>query len=330
MYGDNPTIYDSLMEAQKTWKIYYSDIPWSFIVPHVRDNADHVVKLKNFKKDVERGTLPNFSLIEPAYLNTLTHKATDQDAPHDVREGERLIADVYNTLRKSADWDKTLLVICYDEHGGYYDHVPPPACTPPDTVPSKHAKFDFDRLGVRVPAILLGGRVPSGVVDHTVYDHTSIPRFMEKLYDLKPLSGRDATIATFDHQIQDQINHDTPFQVDMPERAEEQRSSPLRSGQTDRPDVQRLGHRLPGLRRAHQDGQQGEALAGQIAPKMAQPARGGSQVVGVCRGSDILIFENRAGREEELVCSVLWQYLISGRRESWGLCEETLQVWLTP
>ncbi|MHB2016451.1 MAG: alkaline phosphatase family protein [Candidatus Xenobia bacterium] len=226
LYGDNPTIYDELTAAHKTWKNYYSDIPWSFIVPHVRDHADHVVKLKNFFKDVERGTLPNYSLIEPAYLNTLTHKATDQDQPHDVRDGERLIADVYNALRKSPDWDKTLLVVVYDEHGGTYDHVTPPACPAPDGVKSKDADFNFEREGVRVPAILIGGRVPSGVVDHTVYDHTSIPKFVEKLYDLKPLSQRDANIATFDHQIKDAINYDTPFHIEPPPPSPEKCSDP--------------------------------------------------------------------------------------------------------
>lgn len=217
VFGDmyaGASIYDRLSQAHKPWKIYKHDIAWSFILPSVRAQAEHIVDISHFKEDVNNGNLPAFSLIEPAYLNSSTHKANDQDAPHDVREGERLIADVYNTLRNNQRvWDKTLLVVVYDEHGGYYDHVPPPATVAPNGLVSTTPPFDFKRLGVRVPAVLVSPRLPKREVDHTVYDHTSILRFVENLFDLEPLSERDRTANSFEHVFQSAARSDTPLEL---------------------------------------------------------------------------------------------------------------------
>lgn len=217
------TIYDQLASNDKPWKIYHSDIGWSFMLPSVRRNADKLVPIDQFKRDVQKGSLPAFSLIEPAYLNTMTHKANDQDAPHDVREGERLIADVYNTLRAKEDvWNKTLLVVVYDEHGGYYDHVPPPKTVSPDGLESSEPPFKFDRLGVRVPAILVSPWLPKGAVDHTVYDHTSILKFTERLFDLPSLTARDAAANSFEDQFrEDAPRKDTPKVLVPPARGPE-------------------------------------------------------------------------------------------------------------
>lgn len=212
-----PTIYDLLEKARRAWKIYYHDIVWSFLIPGVRKYPEKVVRFKRFAKDVAKGKLPAFSLIEPAYINTPTHKANDDDAPHDVREGQRLVADVYNILRSNEEvWKKTLLVITYDEHGGYYDHVAPPAAVAPDARKSEHPSFDYTRLGVRVPTILVSPWLPKGAVDHTTYDHTSILKFLQDRFGLPALTQRDAQANTFHGALLAQPRHDAPVGIVPP------------------------------------------------------------------------------------------------------------------
>jgi phospholipase C len=120
----------------------------------------------------------------------------------DVTRGEKLVKDVYEAIRSSPVWPTSLLVITYDEHGGFYDHVvPPPAVGPGDRFDPANCRHDFrfDQLGVRVPAVIVSPHVPRGVIDHTVYDHTSLLATVEHLYGLEPLTKRDAAAARFDH-----------------------------------------------------------------------------------------------------------------------------------
>jgi phospholipase C len=119
---------------------------------------------------LEKGDLATYSFIEPRYLNFHEWKATDQHPPHDVRLGEYLIAEVYDTLSKSQVWEKSLLVVLYDEHGGFFHRVPPPDSLPsPDGKKSKHPPFDFTRLGVRVPVIIISPFVERWQGDSTIY-----------------------------------------------------------------------------------------------------------------------------------------------------------------
>jgi phospholipase C len=211
------TIYDLLSAAKKSWKNYRHDIAWSLMIPSVRKDARNLARFDQFKKDVAAGELPSFSFIEPAYINTSKHKASDMDAPHDVREGERLIAEVYNTLRANPDvWNKTLLVVTFDEHGGYYDNAPPPKTVSPDGLASRDPSFGFDRLGVRVPTILISPWLPKGKVDHTVYDHASILSFTERLFDLPPLTERDARANSFEGQFLKKPRADAPERIEPP------------------------------------------------------------------------------------------------------------------
>jgi phospholipase C len=112
-----------------------------------------------------------------------------------VTLGEQLIARVYNALRAGPKWDSTLLIITYDEHGGCYDHVPPPAATPPSPVPTQ--PFNFDRFGVRVPAVLVSPYIAPGTIlrprGKTPFDHTSISRTLRERFGIaEPLSEREA------------------------------------------------------------------------------------------------------------------------------------------
>jgi phospholipase C len=113
--------------------------------------------------------LPSVSWIDPAFttFNPLGFRANDDHAPADIRDGQDLVLAVYDALAASPDWERSLLVIVYDEHGGFYDHVPPPQA------PGRRPR-NVRRYGVRVPAIVVSPWVDPRSVSSTVFDHTSI------------------------------------------------------------------------------------------------------------------------------------------------------------
>ncbi len=207
------TIYENLTEKNLSWKIYYHDFPHALALANLHRFPDSFRPFNEFQEDVGAGNLPNYTFIEPAYFNLPLSAASDQHPPHDVRAGERLLADIYNTLRGNETlWNQSLFVVLYDEHGGFYDHVPPPKAINPDGKVSVSPPFSFDRLGVRVPAILVSPYVGKGQVDHTIYDHTSLIATVKKLFDLPQfLTRRDATANTFEHRILDVARVDAPM-----------------------------------------------------------------------------------------------------------------------
>ena len=190
------TIFDRLNEKQISWKVYFHDLPQSWTMKQLRapHNAAQYYYIRRFYEDA-RGhpdDFPQFSLIEPDYFG---YQQNDDHPPHDIMRAQKLIADVYNALRRNeALWKSTLLVVFYDEHGGFYDHVVPPSAVPPDdcaaTVPYKNGpgKFKFDQLGLRVPAILVSPWVKAGV-EHTQFDHTSLLRFLTDKWNLRELDS---------------------------------------------------------------------------------------------------------------------------------------------
>jgi phospholipase C len=111
-----------------------------------------------------------------------------------------LIKCVYESIRSSPLWNDSLLIITWDEHGGFYDHVAPPAAVPPgDTVADpSHSQFGFvfDRYGPRVPALVISPRIPRNLIDHRVYDHTSILATLEARFGMPPLTQRDAAATS--------------------------------------------------------------------------------------------------------------------------------------
>ena len=123
----------------------------------------------SFLEDAARGTLPSVSWIDPNFsdFNPIGFQPNDDHAPADIKDGQELVLAVYHALATGPQWDKTMLVIFYDEHGGFYDHVPPPAAADDD-------QRMFGRYGVRVPALVVSPWVEPGSVSKTVFDHTSI------------------------------------------------------------------------------------------------------------------------------------------------------------
>ena len=193
---DQTTLYDRLNEKGKDWRIYYGDIPQSLILVHQLEphNARNYFKMTRFFQDVAGppDNFPSYCFIEPAYYQP---GASDDHPPHDILEGERLIADVYNAIRRNDGlWQSTLLVVLYDEHGGFYDHVVPPKGVP---APDHHVEeYTFDQLGVRVPAILVSPYVKTGVI-HDQFDHTSLLKYLIDKWQLGPLGARTAAAKSF-------------------------------------------------------------------------------------------------------------------------------------
>ena len=110
-----------------------------------------------------------------------------------MTRGESLIKCAYEAIRNSPLWNDSLLIITWDEHGGFYDRAIPPAAVPPgDTVRHNKFGFTFDRYGPRVPAVVISPFVPRNLIDHRLYDHSSIPATLEARFGLNPLTQRDA------------------------------------------------------------------------------------------------------------------------------------------
>ena len=207
------TIFNRLEDAEKTWAVYYHDIPQSFMLRKVRPYRDNFKLIYDFAKDVKAGTLPGYSFIEPRYFDFLSQKANDQHPPHDVRYGDVLIGRIYETLRSNdALWRKSMLVITYDEHGGYYDHVPPGAVAAPGAPAGEdEPEFAFGRYGVRVPAVVVSPYVEQGAVCHEVFDHTSIPATLKEIFDLPDaLTDRDRAARTLTASV---LTRATPREV---------------------------------------------------------------------------------------------------------------------
>jgi phospholipase C len=168
------TLYDRLNAAALSWRSYYHDQDdiLELYSDLGRDETNHVLFEGNFAADVAADALPTYSFVTPSFLGATPNS---MHAPADVRPAEKLVADVYSALQNHPDvWKKTLFVILFDEHGGYQDHVPPPHTVSPDNIPGNTVPFAFDRLGLRVPAMLISPWFQPAV-DSTVYSHSTVP-----------------------------------------------------------------------------------------------------------------------------------------------------------
>ena len=215
---DMPTIYNQIKEHfwefDKGWRIYFHDFPQSVLLSQLWDHLDHFHGYDRFKDDIGNGSLQPYSFIEPRYFPNLgsTKLPNDQHPPHDVTLGEQLIADVYNTLRASQYWTKTLLLVIWDEHGGCYDHVPPgPAQSPDDGRSPRSGQdgfdFNFNRYGVRIPNLLISPYIPAGSLvtppGDVPFDHTSVIKTVRECLKLQggPLTKRDAVAPSLAHAL---------------------------------------------------------------------------------------------------------------------------------
>jgi phospholipase C len=218
------TIFDALFESGLTWNVYYGDIPQCLILQHRGDALGHFKRFHKFHEDVQAGELAAYTFIEPRFINFRHWKANDQHPPHDVRLGEYLIAEVYETLRASRYWEKSLLVVLYDEHGGFFDRVPPPDHVPsPDGKVGVNPPFEFTRLGVRVPAVIVSPWVEKGQIDSTLYEHASLPATVRTMFGLPDaLNARDRAANTFERNLSRSTPRtDAPMSLPVPGQPDE-------------------------------------------------------------------------------------------------------------
>jgi phospholipase C len=174
-----PTILDRLTEKGVPWRYYFGDVPFTALFERV--TAGDITRIDlGFFDQAAAGTLPPVSFIDPLFTRN------DDHPPHHPILGQQYIAAIYAALAASPLWDHLLFVVTYDEHGGFFDHVPPP------TAPDDRAGEGFGQLGFRVPALLAGPYVKPGHVSSVVRDHTSVLRHLEQMFDLAPLTVRDA------------------------------------------------------------------------------------------------------------------------------------------
>jgi phospholipase C len=199
-YPANGTIFDELDKHGITWKDYISSpVPTSsslalFPQLYLKNATTKIVLNTEFFTDAAAGTLPNYCLVEPDY----GHQS--EENPQNIAVGEEFAASVVNAVINGPAWDRTVLLLTYDEHGGYYDHVPPPAAIPPDSigpdlVPGENGFDGFARYGFRVPFALVSPWARKDFVSHDVYDHTSILKLVETKWNLPALTYRDANAA---------------------------------------------------------------------------------------------------------------------------------------
>lgn len=195
----NGTIFDRIGRSPTSgWRIYSDGlVPLASMLKGVI-LAD-ISPFSEFSGAVAKTTYPaRLTWIEPNYGDAAsgTYEGGNSQHPRDgVVRGEALLKATYEAIRNSPHWDTSLLIITWDEHGGFYDHVTPPKVTPPgDTQPGSkynHYGFTFDQLGVRVPCVVVSPYIPAKTIDHRQYEHSSIPATVEKAFALPPMTMRD-------------------------------------------------------------------------------------------------------------------------------------------
>jgi phospholipase C len=177
-FGFNP-IWGPLKSAGLSVKNYHHGVAWA---TGGYFKLDDLASFDAFKQDAMSGNLPNFCIIDPQYLGAGAND--DHPSNGDIPLAQLLISDVYSTLASSPQWSSCLLVVTYDEHGGFYDHVPPPPTTDDDA--------EFAQLGFRVPALVAGPYVRKGCAVNTVFDHPSVLATLTARWGIAPLNSRHA------------------------------------------------------------------------------------------------------------------------------------------
>lgn len=188
---DQPSLFKRIEEAGRRSRIYFGDFPLALLLADRRTlrGAKSFVRFDRFEADAagKAASFPDFVWIEPSYMGW---QANDDHPPHDVGRGQALVASVYEAIRANEElWLSTLLVVTYDEHGGFYDHRSPPEAIPPD---GHHEEYAFDRMGVRVPAVLVSPWIEQQVVK-TPVDHTALLRSLQVRWKLGDMGRRVAT-----------------------------------------------------------------------------------------------------------------------------------------
>lgn len=233
IFPDFPSIFELLDGGggrnAANWSVYFHDYPITSMIKYVFESPDLVrsfddsdygilTRRPTFYDAINNHTLPKYSFIEPRYGGINDLAPNSNHPPHNVLEGEILLANVYNAIAQSEYyWKRTLLIVTYDEHGGCYDHVVPPAAVEPDgTVLRDASTFGFDRFGPRVPALLISPYIAAGTVLRpegfafnpvssgitttngvTPFDHTSVIKTVIECFNIQT-NGKQANLTQRD------------------------------------------------------------------------------------------------------------------------------------
>jgi phospholipase C len=192
-YPPNGTIFDKVHDAGLSWKDYYSTSSTTELYPelYLKNYGKNVLPIADFFKAAAAGTLPDLTLVEPNY------GTQSEEDPQNIVVGEVFASKVIHAVMNGPGWSKTLLIWNYDEHGGYYDHVPPPPALapddiPPDVLPGESKYNGFHQYGFRVPMAVISPWSRPNYVSHVVNDHTSICALVETKWNLPAMTYRDA------------------------------------------------------------------------------------------------------------------------------------------
>ncbi len=214
--NDAPTVFDRLTERGVSWRIYFDESNVFSLTRAIHRGLQHASldehfrPFSRFREDCEAGRLPAYSFIEPRLFENHNDMhpplVIDPFVASSVLAGEVLLNDVYEAVRANPEgWQKTLLVVTFDEHGGCYDHVPPPTGATPPVSPAPYpleSGFAFDRFGVRVPALFISPYIEAGTVVRAggavPFDHTTVIRTLADKHGLAPLGNRDAAAPSLE------------------------------------------------------------------------------------------------------------------------------------
>jgi phospholipase C len=216
----NGTIWDRLHHYEISWRNYFTDLPSVGIIgTTVEKYPQNLSPIAQFFGDCAAGTLPSVSIVDPEFgvagqvggplsqlpaLQPIAEKLNttggSEENPQDMAYGEYWAYKALQAVLDSPAWPRTLLIYTYDEHGGYYDHVPPPAAIAPDSIPPSLRPGDvpggYDIYGPRVPAVVVSPYSKPNAVTNVVHDHTSFLATVEAKWNLPALTYRDANAKT--------------------------------------------------------------------------------------------------------------------------------------
>ncbi len=193
----NKTIFHLLEEKGISWKIYVTELPFCYLdyfQPFSDQHKDHIVDAQQYLTDAAAGTLPAVAFIEAGYVKT----RLDEHPGNNIQTGSAYVAKLINALMRGPQWKESVFFLSYDEGGGLYDHVPPPAAVSPDAIPPRDlsptdikAENGFTRYGLRVPFFAISPYARKGYVSHLTCDHTAILKFIQTRWGLPNLTERD-------------------------------------------------------------------------------------------------------------------------------------------
>jgi phospholipase C len=193
----NGTIFDRLHAHGISWRDYASDLPGVAVIAKTANAyGKNISPIAQFHTDAAAGTLPAVSFVDPRFA---TDPGESEENNDDISYGENFVAKVVNSVFNSPNWKNTVLIYTYDEHGGYYDHVPPPTALKPDNIPpgadSPGITGAYDRYGFRVPTVIVSPFAKKDYISHQVHDHTSILKLIETKWNLGAMTYRDANAS---------------------------------------------------------------------------------------------------------------------------------------